>query len=117
MVMLIVELVLVILLGVVGVGDNFLVIDPLVSSHSVLYDLGLRAVRDEMCRVFTLEKDNRTFAVVGLDLYLCLWCFRRSPVARVIRGDEQCLQSLADWRWCALGTGYGFAGLSLIAQA
>jgi hypothetical protein len=29
-------------------------------------------------------KDSRTFAVAGLGLCLCLWWFRRGPVARVL---------------------------------
>jgi hypothetical protein len=40
--MLIVELVLVILLGMVGVGDSSLVVSQLVSGHSILYGFGFR---------------------------------------------------------------------------
>jgi hypothetical protein len=56
MVMLVVELVLVVLLGVIGVGHNSLVVSQLVPGHSVLCGLGFRAVPSGMCRVFTMEK-------------------------------------------------------------
>jgi hypothetical protein len=55
-VMFIVELVLVILLGMVGVGDNSLVVSRLISGHSVLGDLGFRAIPSGTCRVFAMEK-------------------------------------------------------------
>jgi hypothetical protein len=54
--MLIVELVLVILLGMVGVGDSSLVFSRLVSGHSVLCGFGFRAVLGGMCQVFAIEK-------------------------------------------------------------
>jgi hypothetical protein len=44
MVILIVELVMVVLLGMVGVGDNSLVVSRLVSGHFVLCGLGFRVV-------------------------------------------------------------------------
>ena len=44
MVMFIVELVLVILLGVVGVGDNSLVVSWLISGHPIFGGLGFRAI-------------------------------------------------------------------------
>jgi hypothetical protein len=56
MVMLIAELVLVVLLGMVGVGDNSLVVSRLVSGHSILCGFGFRAVPGGMCRVFAMEK-------------------------------------------------------------
>jgi hypothetical protein len=56
MVLLIAELVLVVLLGMVGVGDNSLVVSRLVSSHSVLCGLDFRVVPSGMCRVFAMEK-------------------------------------------------------------
>jgi hypothetical protein len=57
MVMFIVELVLVILLGMVGVGDNSLVVSQLIPGHSVLGGLGFRAIPSGMCRVFAMEKE------------------------------------------------------------
>jgi hypothetical protein len=63
-------------------------------------------------------KGNRTFVVVGLGLCPCLWCYRCGLVATEgIQDDEWCPQSAADWRWCAPGTGYRFAGLSAVARA
>jgi hypothetical protein len=47
--MFIVELVLVVLLRMVGVGDNSLVVSQLVSSHSILCGFGFRAVPDWVC--------------------------------------------------------------------
>ena len=56
MVMLIMELVLIVLLWMVGVGDNSLVVSWLVSGHYVLCTFGFRAVPGGMCRVFAMEK-------------------------------------------------------------
>ena len=56
MVMLIVELVLVIFLWVVGVGDNSLVVSRLISGHPIFGGLGFRAIPGGMCRVFAMEK-------------------------------------------------------------
>jgi hypothetical protein len=79
-VMLIVALVLGVLLGMVGVGDNSLVVSHLVSRHSVLCGLGFRAVAGG-CAESSPWKGNRTFAVVGLGLYPCPWCFCHGPAA------------------------------------
>jgi hypothetical protein len=51
-----VQLVLVILLGMVGVGDNSLVVSWLISGHPIFGGLGFRAIPSGMCRVFTMEK-------------------------------------------------------------
>ena len=56
MVMFIVELVLVILLEMVGVGDNSLVVRRLISSHPIFGGLGFKAIPGGMCRVFAMEK-------------------------------------------------------------
>jgi hypothetical protein len=56
MVMFIVELVLVVLLGMVGVGDNSLVVSRLVSGHLILCGFGFRAVPGWVCRDFAMEK-------------------------------------------------------------
>jgi hypothetical protein len=56
MVLFIVELALVILLGVVGVGDNWLVVSRLISGHPIFGGHGFRAIPGGMCRVFTMEK-------------------------------------------------------------
>jgi hypothetical protein len=56
MVMFIMELVLVILLGMVGVGENSLVVSRLISGHPIFGGLGFRAIPGGMCRVFTMEK-------------------------------------------------------------
>jgi hypothetical protein len=50
------ELVLVILLGMVGVGDSSLVVSWLISGHSILGGLGFRAIPGGMCQVFAMEK-------------------------------------------------------------
>jgi hypothetical protein len=52
----IVELVLVVLMGMVGVGDNSLVVSQLVSGHSIFCCFGFRAIPGWVCRVFTMEK-------------------------------------------------------------
>jgi hypothetical protein len=54
--MFIVELVLVVQMGMVGVGDNSLVVSRLVSGHSIFCCLGFRAIPGWMCRVFAMEK-------------------------------------------------------------
>jgi hypothetical protein len=94
----IVELSLVVLLGVVGVCNNSLVVGWLISgilSFVALFSWqSLMGVRG----VFTCEKGSRTFAVVGLGLYLCLWGCRRGPVVWGTLGDERCLQSAVDWQ-------------------
>jgi hypothetical protein len=56
MVMFIVELVLVVLLGMIGVGDNSLVVSWLVFGHSILCGFGFKAVPRWVCLVFTMEK-------------------------------------------------------------
>jgi hypothetical protein len=56
MVMFVVELMLVILSGVVGVGDNSLVVSRLISGHPIFGGLGFRAIPGGMCRVFAMEK-------------------------------------------------------------
>ena len=56
MVMFIVELVLVVLLGMVGVGDNSLPVSQLVSGHLILCGFSFRAVHGWVCQVFTMEK-------------------------------------------------------------
>jgi hypothetical protein len=55
MVMFIVELVLLILLGMVGMGVNSLVVGQLISGHSILGGLGFRAIPGGMCPVFAME--------------------------------------------------------------
>jgi hypothetical protein len=54
--MFIVELVLVVLMGMVGVGDNSLVVSRLVSSHSILCGFAFRAISSWVCQVFAVEK-------------------------------------------------------------
>jgi hypothetical protein len=54
--MFIMELVLVVLMGMVGVGDNSLVVSRLVSGHSIFCGFGFRAIPGWVCRVFAMEK-------------------------------------------------------------
>ena len=54
--MFIVDLVLVVQMGMVGVGDNSLVVSRLVSGHSIFCCLGFREIPGWMCRVFAMEK-------------------------------------------------------------
>jgi hypothetical protein len=61
------------------------------------------------------EKGSRTFAVAGLDLYLCLWGCWRGPVVWGTLGDERCLQTAVDWQWCSLGAGCDLASRSQTA--
>jgi hypothetical protein len=53
--MFIVELVLMILLGMVGMGVNSLDVGRLISGHSILDGLGFRAILGGMCPVFAME--------------------------------------------------------------
>jgi hypothetical protein len=55
-VMFIVEMVLLILLGMVGVGDNSLVVSRLISGHPIFGGLGFRGIPGGMCRGFAMEK-------------------------------------------------------------
>jgi hypothetical protein len=52
----IVELVLVVLMGMVGVGDDSLVVSQWVSSHFILCCLSFGAIPSWVCRVFVVEK-------------------------------------------------------------
>jgi hypothetical protein len=56
MVLFIVESTLVILLVVVGVGDNSLVVSWLISGHPIFGGLGFRATPGGMCGVFAVKK-------------------------------------------------------------
>jgi hypothetical protein len=88
-VLFIVELSLVILLGVVGVGDDSLVFSRLIFGNPIFGGLGFRAIPGgvwSLCH----EKDSKTFAVAGLGLCLCLWGCCRGPVTWGTRGDERC---------------------------
>jgi hypothetical protein len=49
--MFIVELVLVVLMGMVGVGDNSLVVSRLVSGHSIFCGFAFRAISGWVCQV------------------------------------------------------------------
>ena len=54
--MFIVDLVLVVLMGMVGVGDDSLVVSRLVSSHSILCCLSFGAIPGWVCRGLAMEK-------------------------------------------------------------
>jgi hypothetical protein len=52
----VVELSLVVLLGMIGVRNNSLIVDWLISGHSIFDGLGLGAVPSGMCRVFAMKE-------------------------------------------------------------
>jgi hypothetical protein len=102
MVMFIVELVLVVLLGMVGVGDNSLVVSRLVFGHAILCGFGFRAVPGWVRRVFPIEMTVETFAVAGL--CLCLWLrYCRGLDAEGVRDDKRSPQSVVDWQCVHMG--------------
>jgi hypothetical protein len=94
--MFIVELVLVILMGMVGVGDDlwlsaagFLAIRSFVPLVLGQPWLGVPSLRR--------GKDNRIFVAAGLGLCLWLWLhYRRSLAAEGNHDDERCLRFAAD---------------------